>query len=78
MDGISDFAAAQTLFMLLAASKLLVCCRSGLLADATLVWMLCVAGATGGFLILNWAQAKIFRGDVGSIHLSFMIAAFNL
>ena len=78
MDGIDGLAAAQTLFMLLAASTLLVWSRSGLLAEPTLVWMLCVAGATGGFLILNWAPAKIFMGDVGSIYLSFMVLSFGL
>ena len=78
MDGIDGLAAAQTLFMLLAASTLLVWSRSGLLADPTLIWMLCIAGATGGFLILNWAPAKIFMGDVGSIYLSFMVLSFGL
>ena len=78
MDGIDGLAAAQALFMLLAASTLLVWSRSGLLVDPTLVWMLCIAGATGGFLILNWAPAKIFMGDVGSIYLSFMVLSFGL
>ena len=78
MDGIDGLAASQTLFMLLAASALLVCSRSDLLTDPTLIWMLCVAGATGGFLILNCAPAKIFMGDVGSIYLSFMVLSFGL
>ena len=78
MDGIDGLAAAQTLFMLLAASSLLIWSRSGLLIDPTLVWMLCISGATGSFLILNWAPAKIFMGDVGSIYLSFMVLSFGL
>ena len=78
MDGIDGLAAAQTLFMLLAASILLVWSRSALLADPILTWMVCIAGATGGFLLLNWAPAKIFMGDVGSIYLSFMVLSFGL
>ena len=78
MDGIDGLAAAQTVFMLLAATGLLAWSRSGLLADPTLAWMLCIAGATGGFLFLNWAPAKIFMGDVGSIYLAFMVLSFGL
>ena len=78
MDGIDGLAAAQTVFMLLAASALLVWSRFALLADPILLWMLCIAGAAGGFLILNWSPAKIFMGDVGSIYLSFMVLSFGL
>ena len=78
MDGIDGLAGAQTLFMLLAATALLVWSRPGLLTDPTLVWMLCIAGASGGFLIFNWAPAKIFMGDVGSIYLSFMVLSLGL
>ena len=78
MDGIDGLAATQTLFMLLAASILLGWSNSGLLADPTLAWMLCIAAATSGFLLLNWAPAKIFMGDVGSIYLSFMVLSFGL
>ena len=77
-DGIEGLAAEQTLFRLLAASTLLVGSCTGLLADPTLVWMLCNAGAEGGFLILNWIPAKIFMGDTGSIYLSFMLLSFSL
>ena len=78
MDGIDGLAAAQTVFMLLAASALLVWSRFALLSDPILLWMLCIAGAAGGFLILNWSPAKIFMGDVGSIYLSFMVLSFGL
>ena len=77
-DEIDGLAAAQTLFRLLATSTLLVGSRTGFLGDPTLVWMLCVAGTEGGLLILDWAPAKIFMGDVGSIYLSFMLLSFSL
>jgi len=34
-----------------------------------------IAGASFGFLFLNWQPAKIFMGDVGSYSLSFLFAA---
>src|SRR3546814_11087610 len=41
-------------------------------------WMLCVAAATVGFLLLNWPPANIFMGDVGSTWLAFMVFALAL
>lgn len=32
-----------------------------------------IAGAAVGFLILNWAPARIFLGDVGSVPLGFLL-----
>lgn len=78
MDGIDGLAGMQTIFMLLAAAALLVWPRQALIFDPTIVWMLCVAGATVGFLLLNWAPAKIFMGDVGSMYLAFMVLSFGL
>ena len=78
MDGIDGLAGMQTIFMLLVGVALLVWPRPELLSDPIMVWMLCIAGATAGFLILNWAPAKIFMGDVGSIYLAFMLLSFGL
>ena len=78
MDGIDGLAGMQTIFMLLIGVALLVWPRPELLLNPTMVWMLCVASATAGFLILNWAPAKIFMGDVGSIYLAFMLLSFGL
>ncbi len=78
MDGIDGLAGMQTIFMLVVGVALLVWPRPELLSNPTMVWMLCIAGATCGFLILNWAPAKIFMGDVGSIYLAFMLLAFGL
>jgi UDP-N-acetylmuramyl pentapeptide phosphotransferase/UDP-N-acetylglucosamine-1-phosphate transferase len=35
---------------------------------------LAAAGACTGFLVLNWAPARIFMGDVGSLALGFLFA----
>ena len=78
MDGIDGLAAMQTVFMLLVGAALLVWPRPDLLDSPTIVWMLCIAGATAGFLFLNWAPAKIFMGDVGSTYLAFMLLSFGL
>jgi len=40
--------------------------------------VLCVAGATFGFLIFNFYPAKIFMGDGGSMMLGFMLASVSL
>lgn len=78
MDGIDGLAGMQTVFMLLAGAALLVWPRPDLLMNPVIIWMLCIAGATVGFLFLNWSPAKIFMGDVGSIYLAFMLLSFGL
>lgn len=78
MDGVDGLAGMQTIFMLLAGAGLLVGLRHQVIADPLIAWMLCVAGATAGFLLLNWAPAKIFMGDVGSNYLAFMLLSFGL
>lgn len=47
--------------------------------DSALLWLgLAISGAAGGFLLLNWAPAKIFMGDVGSAFAGFAFAVFPL
>ena len=67
MDGIDGIAATQLLIYgggvwLLGASE-------GFSAD--LVWF--ASAAVGGFLIFNWAPARVFMGDVGSGFLGFLV-----
>ncbi|MDO8773268.1 MAG: hypothetical protein Q7K57_32095 [Burkholderiaceae bacterium] len=78
MDGIDGLAGAQAIFMLMAGAALLTWLNAAFRGDPVWLLMLCVAAATGGFLLLNWSPAKIFMGDVGSIYLSFTILAFAL
>jgi Fuc2NAc and GlcNAc transferase len=70
MDGVDGLAGQQALFVSTAA----LCLGAGPPADAE-GWMLCaVAGAAAGFLVWNWAPARIFMGDVGSGFLGFALA----
>lgn len=78
MDGIDGMAGAQAVFMLLSGAVLLGWSRPDVVASPTWIWMLCIAGAVGGFLFLNWDPARIFMGDVGSIYLSFMVVSLAL
>jgi Fuc2NAc and GlcNAc transferase len=78
MDGIDGLAATQALFMLLAAALLSVWANPAVVSSPVWLWMLCVAAATLGFLLLNWPPAKIFMGDVGSTWLAFMVFVLAL
>jgi Fuc2NAc and GlcNAc transferase len=83
MDGIDGLAVTQALFMLVAA-LLIKYAGSGMDADTSLDRFLgapasaasvVLIGASAGFLVLNWAPAKIFLGDAGSLFLGFSIFA---
>lgn len=82
MDGIDAIAGSQALIMLLAAACLSVWGQPDIevwvARNPGWIWMLCIAAATLGFLLLNWPPAKIFMGDVGSLYLGFMIFALAL
>jgi Fuc2NAc and GlcNAc transferase len=73
MDGIDGLAAGQAIFMI-GAAIFLVFDTTSAAWSPLMLWMLAVAGATLGFLLLNWPPAKIFMGDAGSTYLGFMIA----
>jgi Fuc2NAc and GlcNAc transferase len=78
MDGIDGIAGSQTVSMLLLGAALATSTGAGVTSSPILVLMLCIVAATLGFLILNWAPAKIFMGDVGSNWLAFTIFAIAL
>jgi UDP-GlcNAc:undecaprenyl-phosphate GlcNAc-1-phosphate transferase len=44
----------------------------------TVILMAAMAGAAMGFLRHNWAPAKIFLGDAGSLSLGFLLAVMSL
>ncbi len=74
MDGIDGFAAAETLFVALAAGGLLLA-----VGQPTVAAMLTLfAAAVSGFLLWNWPPAKIFMGDVGSGFLGITFGTFLL
>ena len=78
MDGIDGIAGVQVIFMLLAGAVLALWAEPQAVHRPVWMWMLCVAAATVGFLLLNWPPAKIFMGDVGSTWLAFMVFALAL
>jgi Fuc2NAc and GlcNAc transferase len=73
MDGIDGIAGTQAVFMLAAATGLAAWSVPASIADPAFGWMLCIAAAGAGFLLLNWPPARIFMGDVGSTYLAFAI-----
>jgi len=70
MDGIDGLAAQQALFVCAAALWL----GAGTPASPEGWLLFALAGSTGGFLVWNWAPARIFMGDVGSGFVGFALA----
>jgi len=74
MDGMDGFSAGMTLFgfgFLGIAGWL-----GGAQTYALYSWIVALAAA--GFLVLNFPPARIFMGDIGSIPLGLLVAAFSL
>jgi Fuc2NAc and GlcNAc transferase len=78
MDGIDGLAASEAIFLLLGAALVAWLVEPGVLDDPRLWWMVGVAAACLGFLLLNWPPARLFMGDVGSTYLGLMTAFFAL
>lgn len=73
MDGSDAHLGSQALFVFAALAVL------AHRHDAELGLVLIVAAAAvAAFLPFNWPRARVFLGDVGSISLGFLIAAFSL
>lgn len=78
MDGIDGLAAGQAIFLLLGAALLAYVAQPGVGYHPLFWWMVGLAGATFGFLALNWPPARIFMGDAGSTYLGLMLAFFAI
>jgi Fuc2NAc and GlcNAc transferase len=78
MDGIDGLAASEAVFLLLAAAGLTYLMVPGVSDLPVFWWLIALAAATLGFLILNWPPAKIFMGDAGSTYLGFVIGFLAL
>jgi Fuc2NAc and GlcNAc transferase len=75
MDGIDGIAAAEALFMVGAGTLLSSVSATGITASYGAI----VFGAAClGFLIWNWAPARIFMGDVGSGYVGYVIAVLAI
>ena len=78
MDGIDGIAGSEAIFALVGAA-ILGGLHDPIFVSGAIFWcMLGVAGATFGFLLLNWPPARIFMGDAGSTYLGFVIAVLAL
>ncbi|MHB1128765.1 MAG: MraY family glycosyltransferase [Ilumatobacteraceae bacterium] len=75
MDGIDAITGVETLTTASCGAYLMWD-----IAPTSQLWFapLALAGATLGFLILNWPPAKIFIGDVGSGFIGIMIGALSI
>lgn len=70
MDGIDGITSVETLVITMGIAVLAFIAEQLVpLQGPTLI----IAAATCGFLIWNWAPAKIFMGDVGSVPLGFVL-----
>jgi Fuc2NAc and GlcNAc transferase len=78
MDGIDGIAASQAVFMLAGALLLLFLRDPATISGGPAAMLVGLAGATLGFLVLNWPPAKIFMGDAGSTYLGFLLALLAL
>ncbi|MEH6583429.1 MAG: glycosyltransferase family 4 protein [Halioglobus sp.] len=72
MDGIDGLAASQCVLACIGAAALAFSSPEG--GDYTLFCLL-FAAAQLGFLCWNWAPARLFMGDAGSIPTGFLLAA---
>lgn len=71
MDGIDGLAGGQAVVSLALVAALAW-------SDAAVALALPLTAATLGFLVHNWAPARIFLGDVGSGWLGFLVAGLPL
>jgi UDP-GlcNAc:undecaprenyl-phosphate GlcNAc-1-phosphate transferase len=74
LDGLDGLAAGVV--AIIAASMLGYALLLG--NDGTVVLMAAVTGAAVGFLRHNWAPARIFMGDSGSLTLGFLLGAMSV
>jgi Fuc2NAc and GlcNAc transferase len=76
MDGIDGLAASEAVFITGGAALTLF--LGGYSHTPVAVICVLVCAASAGFLLVNWAPARIFLGDVGSGFLGFAISALAL
>lgn len=74
MDGIDGLAASEAVIVALASGLLLW--GEGNVSLAAVAWLL--AAACAGFLVWNWAPARIFMGDAGSGFLGYSFAVMAI
>jgi Fuc2NAc and GlcNAc transferase len=71
MDGVDGIAASEAVFV---AGCAAIFCWSDGQRDLAVIWG-ALGGAAAGFLVWNWAPARLFMGDIGSGFLGFVVAS---
>jgi Fuc2NAc and GlcNAc transferase len=74
MDGIDGIAAVEAIVVGTAGGLMLLARGDTGIAAAALL----IAAAAGGFLVWNWAPARIFMGDAGSALFGYLFAVLAL
>ncbi|MCC7167171.1 MAG: glycosyltransferase family 4 protein [Rhodospirillales bacterium] len=70
MDGIDGIAGVETAAIALGAALIAILAGS---SDGVMPLAMILMASAIGFLVWNWAPARIFLGDVGSIPLGFLL-----
>jgi len=77
MDGIDGLAGVETVSVGVGLGLVALVAGAGAgPVPMALPWIL--AGAAAGFLVWNWAPAKVFLGDVGSVPVGYLLGALLL
>jgi Fuc2NAc and GlcNAc transferase len=75
MDGTDGIAASEAMFVCVAGAVLNYYVLSDINFSAAAIIL---ATSTFGFLLYNWAPAKIFMGDIGSGYLGIVVGGLSL
>jgi len=78
MDGIDGLAAGQAVFVSVGMVALISNGSATTELAPSAFWLISIASACFGFLILNWPPAKVFMGDAGSNYLAVIVFALGL
>lgn len=78
MDGIDGIAASQATFLAIGLVALVITVSGAIQLAPAEFWLLFIASASLGFLVLNWPPAKVFMGDAGSNYLAVIVLALGL
>ncbi|MGB3024308.1 MraY family glycosyltransferase [Paradevosia shaoguanensis] len=76
MDGIDGLAAGEAVCLCIGLALLISLSGAG--ETPTVPWLIALAAASAGFLMLNWPPAKVFMGDAGSNYLATIFLALAL
>lgn len=75
MDGIDGIAAGEAVFVAWAGALLSIVAGAGAEASGAAI---VVGAAALGFLVWNWAPARLFMGDAGSGYLGYVLAVIAI